>query len=159
VGSGFDLPWSITSGVFLKDNEIAQAVAGQLGQVGVRVRVTPTERAKLQTDVTKGAFEGLTSVAWGTQSDPDPMLAYLYAPDRGLHDPAIFSSVEQARKTVDDAERAQIYRALSQKTYDDAIWLFVHAQDELYAKRKNVEWTPFFTTASKTYVYFFNVPM
>ena len=34
--------------MFLRDQEIAEAVAGQLSQVGVKLQLQPTERAKIQ---------------------------------------------------------------------------------------------------------------
>ena len=53
---GFETTWSITSGVFLKDTEIAEAMAGQLRQVGVRLKLVPTERSKIQKDGQEGTF-------------------------------------------------------------------------------------------------------
>ena len=73
----FDTTWAISSGVFLKDTEIAEAVAGQLRQVGVRVKLVPTERAKIQKDAQEDTFQGMTSIAWGTQFEPDPMLNWV----------------------------------------------------------------------------------
>lgn len=48
--NGFEVTWNISTGVFLADKEIAEAAAAMLGQVGVRVRLVPTERAKIQRD-------------------------------------------------------------------------------------------------------------
>ena len=63
--------------MFLKDTEIAEAVAGQLRQVGIRVTLVPTERAKIQKDAQESTFQGITSVAWGTQFEPDLMLNWI----------------------------------------------------------------------------------
>ena len=38
------------------------------------------------------------------------------------------------------------------------MWLFVHAQDELWAKRRDVAWQPYNITGSKAIVYYFQVP-
>src|SRR5262249_53934054 len=45
--NGFDTVFNFSSGVFLADREIAEVVASQLAQVGIRVRLIPTERAKI----------------------------------------------------------------------------------------------------------------
>src|SRR4029077_12036489 len=71
---GVDTTWSISSGVFLKDTEIAETVAGQIRQVGIRGKLVPTKRAKIQKDAQENAFEVIPSVAWGTQFEPDVML-------------------------------------------------------------------------------------
>ena len=78
LSAGPRTTWSISSGVFLKDAEIAEAVAGQLRQVGIRLKLAPTERAKIQKDAQEGTFQGMTSVAWGTQFEPDPMLNWVF---------------------------------------------------------------------------------
>jgi peptide/nickel transport system substrate-binding protein len=155
LSNGFETTWNITTGVFLKDREISEAVASQLGKVGIKVNLVPEDRARLQAEVTKGEFDGITSGAWGTQADPDPMLTFLYAPDRALHNKPLWALADQARKTTDPVGRADLYRQVNALAHDEALWLFVHGQDELYGKRKDVDWAPYFTTASKAYVYFF----
>jgi peptide/nickel transport system substrate-binding protein len=154
---GFETPWAISSGIFLKDTEIAEAVASQLRQVGVRVKLTPTERAKIQKDAQEGTFQGMTSVAWGTQFEPDPMLNWVFMrPHLGI--PRIQELVKQGRSETDLEKRRKIYQELYRTAHDEAMWLFVHAQDELWAKRRDVPWTPHNITGSKAIVYYFQVP-
>ena len=153
---GFETTWAISSGIFLKDSEIAEAIAGQLRQVGVRVKLVPTERAKIQKDAQEGTFQGMTSVAWGTQFEPDPMLNWTFRDHMAT--PRIQELVKQGRTEVDLEKRRKIYQALYRAAHDDAIWLFVHAQDELWAKRRDVPWQPFNITGSKALVYYFQVP-
>jgi peptide/nickel transport system substrate-binding protein len=153
---GFETTWAISSGIFLKDSEIAEAIAGQLRQVGVRVKLAPTERAKIQKDAQEGTFQGMTSVAWGTQFEPDPMLNWVFRDHMAT--PRIQELVKQGRAEVDLEKRRKIYQALYRAAHDDAIWLFVHAQDELWAKRRDVPWQPFNITGSKALVYYFQVP-
>ena len=154
---GFETTWAISSGVFLKDTEIAEAVASQLRQVGVRVKLTPTERAKIQKDVQEGTFQGMSSVAWGTQFEPDPMLNWVFMrPHLGA--PRLQELVKQGRSETDLEKRRKIYQELYRTAHDKAMWLFVHAQDELWAKRRDVPWTPHNITGSKAIVYYFQVP-
>jgi peptide/nickel transport system substrate-binding protein len=153
---GFETSWAISSGVFLKDSEIAEAVAGQLRQIGVRVKLVPTERAKIQKDAQEGTFQGMTSVAWGTQFEPDPMLNWTFRDH--MSTPRIQELVKQGRTEVDVEKRRKIYQELYRTAHDEGIWLFVHAQDELWAKRRDVPWQPFNITGSKALVYYFQVP-
>jgi peptide/nickel transport system substrate-binding protein len=153
---GFETSWAITQGVFLKDGEIAEAVAGQLRQVGVRAKLVPTERAKIQKDAQEGTFQGMTSVAWGTQFEPDPMLNWVFRDHMAT--PRIQELVKQGRAEVDLEKRRKIYQTLYRTAHDEAVWLFVHAQDELWAKRRDVAWQPFNITGSKALVYYFQVP-
>ena len=154
---GVDSTWSTSSGVFLKDTEIAEAVASQLRQVGIRLRVVPTERSKLQRDAVDGTFEGLTSLAWGTQFEPDPMLQYVMSKPH-LSTPRIQELVKLGRAEVDLEKRRRLYQQLYRIASEEALWLFVHAQDELWGKRRDVPWTPYNVAGSKAKVYYFQGP-
>ena len=154
---GFDTTWSISSGVFLKDTEIAEAVAGQLRAVGIRAKIVPTERAKIQKDAQENNFQGMTSVAWGTQFEPDVMLNWVMMRDH-MTTPKIKELVVAGRAEVDLEKRRKIYQELYRTAHDEAMWLFVHAQDELWAKRREIPWTPYSITGSKAIVYYFQVP-
>jgi peptide/nickel transport system substrate-binding protein len=140
---GIDTEWNITNGVFLKDREIAEAVSSELGQVGIKPRLIPTERAKIQADWLAGSLNGLTSVAWGAAADPDAMLAWAlykrkaFAPDAKLDD-----LIAQSRSAVDPQQRAKVMLDLGRYVNDQAYWLFIHAQDEFYATQKGMNWKP-----------------
>ena len=154
---GLDTTWSISSGVFLKDTEIGEAVAGQLRQVGIRVKLVPTERAKIQKDAQENTFQGITSVAWGTQFEPDPMLNWVMTRAH-MTTPRLTELVLQGRSEVDLEKRRKTYQELYRLAHDEAMWLFVHAQDELWAKRRDVPWLPYSITGSKAIVYYYQVP-
>ena len=154
---GLDTTWSISSGVFLKDTEIGEAVAGQLRQVGIRVKLVPTERAKIQKDAQENTFQGLTSVAWGTQFEPDVMLTWVMMRAH-MTTPRLQELVLQGRGEIDLEKRRKIYQELYRVAHDEAMWLFVHAQDELWAKRRDVPWQPYSITGSKAIVYYYQVP-
>ena len=154
---GFETTWSISSGVFLKDTEIAEAVAGQLRQVGIRVKLVPTERSKLQKDSQEGTFQGITSIAWGTQFEPDAMLNWVFMRPH-LTTPRLQELVQQGRVEVDLEKRRRIYQDLFRTAHEEAVWLFVHAQDELWAKRRDVAWQPYNVGGSKAKVYYYEAP-
>ncbi len=150
-------PFTPASGVFLKDTEIGEAVAGQLRQVGIRVKLVPTERAKIQKDAQENTFQGLTSVAWGTQFEPDVMLNWVMMRAH-MTTPRLQELVLQGRGEIDLEKRRKIYQELYRVAHDEAMWLFVHAQDELWAKRRDVPWQPYSITGSKAIVYYYQVP-
>jgi len=141
--NGIETTFSITSGAFLKDRDIAEVMASQLAEVGIKVRLVPTERAKLQTTWLAGEFKGITSVAWGTAADPDAMLGWtLYERKGHKPDDKLNGLIDKSRKTVDPTQRAAVLKELGHYVHDQAYWLFMHAQDEFYAKRKDVPWEP-----------------
>jgi len=154
---GIDSAWSTSSGVFLKDTEIAEAVAGQLRQVGIRLRIVPTDRSKLQRDASEGTFEGLTSLAWGTQFEPDPMLQYIMSKPH-FSTPRIQELIKLGRAEVDLEKRRRLYQELYRTAAEESLWLFVHGQDEMWGKRRDVAWTPYNVAGSKAKIYYFAGP-
>jgi ABC-type transport system substrate-binding protein len=113
----------------------------QLAQVGIRVRLIPTERAKLQEDWLNGTFEGITSAQWPTAADPDPMLGWTFYKRKGHQpDEQLNGLIERSRRTVDQEQRRAILQEFGHYVHEQAYWLFIHAQDDFYAKRKDVPW-------------------
>ena len=141
--NGIEATFSITSGAFLRDRDIAEVIASQLGEVGIKVRLVPTERATLQNTWLAGEFKGITSVAWGTAADPDAMLGWtLYNRKGHKPDEKLNGLIDKSRKTVDPERRVAVLKELGHYVHDQAYWLFMYAQDEFYAKRKDVPWEP-----------------
>ena len=139
--NGFETAFNITSGAFLRDRDVAEVVASQLAQVGIRVRLIPTERAKLQEDWLNGTYEGITSVQWPTSADPDPMLGWTFY-KRKAHQPddQLNGYIERSRRTIDQEQRGRILQEFGRYVHEQAYWLFIHAQDDFYAKRRDVPW-------------------
>jgi peptide/nickel transport system substrate-binding protein len=149
--NGLETTFNVSNGAFLKDRELGEVVASQLGQVGIKVQLVPTERAKLQDDWRNGTFRGITLVAWGTASDPDPMLSWGFYQRKGHRpDERLDALVEQSRRTVNPDQRKQVLQQLGRYANDQAYWLFIHAQDEFYARRKDVPWP--FASAGNSFV-------
>src|SRR5688500_1433712 len=113
----------------------------------------------MQQDAQNGTFEGIISGAWGANYDPDAMLGYYYVGNKpAFLDDTITKFINEGRIEVDPAKRQQIYQQLADYHVDNSLWLYVHAQDELWAKRRDVSWQLFNTQGSKAYVYYFMVP-
>jgi peptide/nickel transport system substrate-binding protein len=139
--NGLETTFNHSTGALLKDREIAEVVASQLAAVGIRVQLIPTERAKLQSDWLNGSYEGFTSVVWGTAADPDPMLGWTFYKRKGHQpDDQLNGLIEQSRRTLDPEQRKRILQDFSRYVHDQAYWLFIHAQDDFYAKQKDVPW-------------------
>ncbi|MBI4494332.1 MAG: hypothetical protein HY690_16215 [Chloroflexi bacterium] len=156
--SGLETVFNITSGAFLKDREIAEAVASQLAEVGIKARLVPTERAKLQNDWLNGTFEGITSVAWGAAADPDPMLGWTFYQRKGHKpDDKLNGYIDQSRRVLDQEQRGRVLQEFGRYVHDQAYWLFIHAQDEVYAKRREISWEPIPDGQSFANVLFFRL--
>jgi peptide/nickel transport system substrate-binding protein len=155
--SGFEIPWNISTGVFLADKEIAEAASAMLGQVGVRVRLVPTERAKIQKDLQAATFDGITAGQWGTTAESDVMAKWFFRPK--IFTPELDGKLAQlvaaGSSEVDRTRRAAIWSELSRFAHDEALWLYIHYQDEAIAKRRDLPWQYWAGRGSKGYVYYY----
>jgi peptide/nickel transport system substrate-binding protein len=107
--NGVDTVFDVSNGVFLRDREIAEAVAAQLAEVGIRVQLVPTERAKLIGDWINGVGEGITSAQWGAAADPDPLLSWTFYKRPGHKpDEQLNTLIEQTQRTVDPDQRKRL---------------------------------------------------
>jgi peptide/nickel transport system substrate-binding protein len=154
---GFDMTWNISTGVFLADKEIAEAASAMLGQAGVRVRLVPTERAKIQKDLQAATFDGVTAGQWGTTAESDVMAKWFFRPK--IFTPELDTKLNQlvtaGSNEIDRAKRGKIWSELSRFAHDEALWLYIHYQDEAIAKRRDLPWRYWAGRGSKGYVYYY----
>ncbi len=141
--SGLETELSTTNGVWLKDNLVAEALASQLAEVGIRARLITKEAGKLLADRLAGSFDGITLSPWGAGPDPDPMISThfyktkLHAPDESLN-----SLIEKTRAALDPAERLKAFMEFGRYVHDQAYLLEVHSVDSFWAARKIIRWDP-----------------
>jgi peptide/nickel transport system substrate-binding protein len=155
--NGFDLTWNISTGVFLADKEIAEAASAMLGQVGVRVRLVPTERAKIQKDLQAATFDGITAGQWGTTAESDVMAKWFFRPK--IFTPELDAKLAQlvnaGSTEVDRTKRGNVWAELSRFAHEQALWLYIHYQDEAIAKRRDLPWQYWAGRGSKGYIYYY----
>ena len=146
LANGFAFEWQMTDGVFLKDREIAEAVAAQLRQAGITANLRVTERATIFSNLFSGNFE-MISTQWPSTADPDRYLQWLFIRAKGVADSKevapIVRMMQEGRTILDPAKRAQKYQELSRMAYEQAFLLFIHVQDEIYGRNKLTGWTPY----------------
>jgi peptide/nickel transport system substrate-binding protein len=152
--NGFSFNWTVTQGVFVKDIEVAQAVANQLAKVGIKAVIQPAERARLLAQRSEGEYDVLEliwTMSWHpailfhftlNAAYPDAKLAPKWGPMPG--------ELTTARRLMSDAgeatsleEMGRSYTRLNQFMRDEAFWLFVHTVDSLWGIQKDTVWRPY----------------
>src|SRR5215208_1558970 len=165
---GFTFKWSITQGIFVKDVEIAQAVANQLGKVGIVATLQPLERARLLAERNEGDYD-VTELAWPNSWIPANLFAFTL--DASYPDAKLTprwgdtpESLAEARRLVKEAgtagsldQLATQFAGLNQYVHDEAFWLFVHTVDDLWGAQKDVAWRPYPTNYPPLYDYWASV--
>ena len=159
-GNGIDVTWNVSLGAFLADKEITEAAAAMLAQVGVRARLVPTERAKIQKDLQSATFDGITTGQWGTIAESEIMVRWFFRTPR-IFTPDLDTRLGQlataAAGETDRDKRGKLYRDLAKFAHDEALWLFIHHQDEVIAKRREIPWQVMVARGGKAHIYYFTL--
>jgi peptide/nickel transport system substrate-binding protein len=146
VGSGFSTVLDTPRGRYLQDVEVAQAIAGQLGKVGVKVEVRPAEFQEYFSRWLKKEMEGLYILGSGSSLlDADWVMgAHLDSKRRGLYynSPETDQLIRASAIEMDPQKREKMYFDLEAKLHDIAPWIFLYEQDDIYGIKKSLQWTP-----------------
>jgi peptide/nickel transport system substrate-binding protein len=76
--------------------------------------------------------------------DGDELFNLVSSKGRGLYykNERVDSLLDLGRSTMDAARRRQIYRDLARAMLDDATWVFLLQQVDIYASRDRLTWSP-----------------
>lgn len=146
--SGADLSQTIAldvpTGTYLQGNEVAQVVAAQLGEVGLKVAINEMEFSKYMNKYLKThelAQTSLLAQAWPTL-DADGLLT-LFAPGNNYaywNDAAFGKALAAGRSSTQPEVRQAAYRQATQIMCDEAPAIFLYAQPATYGVAKAVHW-------------------
>jgi peptide/nickel transport system substrate-binding protein len=142
---GFDVVFDSFTGSIVDHSKVAEAIAAQLNDVGIRAELNVAEY---------GVF-GPIRLAHET----NPMYIYSlgdWAFDMGVHlksylegsqgyyfiDPELAAKVDAALGMFDDVERAAAYQEIQQEFFDKAPYGSVYQLEQLWAASPDVTWSP-----------------
>ena len=145
-GSGFDVTLTIPAGLqgAQKFPEVGQAIAGDLAQIGVRVKIAQVDSAEAFSLYRARKFQ-MYLFAWQSSPESGRHVEALFASyTRGYYykSPQADKLIQPYMQTLDPAKRAALGRQLLHFLDDDAPWLFLYQEPDLYGVRKNVMWKP-----------------
>jgi peptide/nickel transport system substrate-binding protein len=154
--SGFDLNINHIQGRYLKDKEVAEAIAQELNKVGIRAKPVLRDAATQTKDDLAMALDGLIFASWGNWIfDADNSLYALWhssvrdminagkgQSSRPYGNPDFDKLVEAARIELDEKKRLDYYKQAQQIFYDDAAALFMYTLTDIYGVDNWVNWEP-----------------
>jgi peptide/nickel transport system substrate-binding protein len=142
---GLSLVLHSPQGRYLKDTEVAQAMASQLQEVGVTVELKVHEwgnylerlEARTLSDMYLNGRPDLEldgSILRNFFLTGQPFVAF--------SDAEIDASLEAASVLVTPENRAQAFRDLQVQIQEAAPWIFLWAQHDLYGVNSELNWSP-----------------
>ncbi len=142
---GLEITLDSPEGRYQGDKEVAEALAGQWQKAGFRPKVQVAEwGAYFKRYLAKQFSDVYLLGLGGPMQDGDELYNLVSSKGRGLYykNEKVDMLFDAGRGTMDPAKRRKIYSDLSKAMVEDATWVFLMQQVDIYAMRDRVEWTP-----------------
>src|SRR6266536_1840525 len=135
------------NGRWAMDKDIAQAVAGQLTDNGIKTNVKVVgEWGSYVRSMFGHKTEDIFMGGWCLSSrEPDHWVTpnpHTGEPVSQYSNPEVDKLMEQARSEMNAEKRKQLYSQLLRLVRDDAPWLFMYSQMDIYGVNNRLKWTP-----------------
>jgi len=144
--NGFSIKIDATSGRYLNDSAVVQAIVGYLGDVGVKADINTLEFGAFNGALFAHKTSPMYFVGWG-----NPVFDASYVYDfvaatgsliRTIGDPAIDKVLKDADSTIDQTVRKGLYAKAMSLINDAAPAIFLYKQPVLYGMSRRLDWTP-----------------
>jgi peptide/nickel transport system substrate-binding protein len=139
---GFETEFAASSGRYLMDKQIAEAIAGMLSKVGIRAKIKVYEWGKYEEVRKAHKVEPLYLLGWGnTMYDADGTLVPLLtasATYSNYSNPELDKMLMEARFEMDAEKRKKLYSQILKLIKEEAPWIFLYQQIDHYGVRDTV---------------------
>ncbi len=133
------------SGRYLKDKEAAEAIADQLTQAGINVKVQVDEWGTLLDLVKSNKIDGMYFFGRSDTSLEGSMLKDWFRTGSTwvtYSDKNVDASIEAALSAVDPQKRKDAFNKAQDLVQQQAPWLFLWSQLDIYGASKKLDWKP-----------------
>ncbi|HLH75054.1 MAG TPA: ABC transporter substrate-binding protein [Chloroflexota bacterium] len=134
----------VPTGTYLLGQEITQAIAGQLQQVGVQAKLTEMPFSVYMDKYLKQ--QAMAPMIYITQAwptlDADGLLTLFEKGNQYAYwaDEEFSKDLDEARSTMDEAKRLNLYKQATARMRDEAPVIFLFPQPATYATAKTIQW-------------------
>jgi peptide/nickel transport system substrate-binding protein len=147
LGGGFSITLDTPEGRYLQDKPIAEAIGGMLAKIGVQVKVNPYEWGAFVKLLQEKTSDILLIQQGGSTTDalfPSSFHSKIKGlPWQGYANPEVEALIDKARTTVNTDERNKIYGEMIRLVQEDAPWVYLHYQTNIFGVRDRVkDFTP-----------------
>ena len=143
---GFTIAFDAPDGRYVNDKQVAEAIAGELAKAGIKVQLNVQEWGNYIGKIVTHKADPMWMVGWGNAMfDADNTYTPLVHSTALLSvtsDPELDKLIDAARATFDAKQRLALYTQIGQRLHDQANFLFLYQQMDLYGINKRVIWEP-----------------
>jgi peptide/nickel transport system substrate-binding protein len=134
------------SGRYPLDKDVSQALAAQLQRVGIKVDVVVNEWGTHLDKIKNRNTGDMFFLGWGPALYGQGTIQPLFRADQTYssygNNPVVDDKVARAVTIMDPKGRAAAYGELQKLLHDEAPWVFLWQQHDLYGVANHVEWMP-----------------
>lgn len=133
------------SGRYPQDDKVAQAIAAQLGQLGIQVQVVINEWGTHLSKIKNRQTGEMFLLGWGPSLEPQGTIEPLFQRDwtySGFGDPELEAMIQRAVRIVEPQARKAAFDEIQLKIHDLAPWIFLWQQHDLYGVANFIDWQP-----------------
>ena len=134
------------SGRYPLDKDVSLAIAAQLQRLGIKVNVVVNEWGTHLDKIKNRTTGDMFYLGWGPALEAQGTIEPLFQASQTYssygNNKAIDAKIAQAVTIVDPKKRLEAWAELQQMVHDEAPWVFLWQQHDLYGVANWIEWTP-----------------
>ena len=147
---GFEMDLYHTVGTFPKDKETAEAIAGQLSAIGLKVKPVSMEWGAFKETVVSvppGEAPGMAYMRYGNAlGDPSELYTWaLWSEGNWMEitDPTLDEMIGKTEVTLDQDARIEMFKEMEKYTRDELVpWIFLFDLENVFGLSQRLEWVP-----------------
>jgi peptide/nickel transport system substrate-binding protein len=144
-GGGMELTLNSPQGRYVRDKEVAEAVAGQLTKAGIKTTLRTYEFVNYLNNLVYPHKPGpVWLIGWGTPTlDAETVYGPLFRSGSNLsnyHNPDFDGMVDQAQTMMDEKKRLEIYHRINKLWIEEAAAVPLYQQLDLYGANRRLTW-------------------
>ena len=143
---GFEIEMATLSGRYINDEQVAQAIAGFLGEIGVEVKLQVLEFGAFNDKLFSKQISPMFLVGWGNPVfDASYVFDFIVRSDgliRTIQNEEIDQLLQNGRTTTDQEKREEYYQEAVELVQEQAPCIFLYKQPVLYGMSDRLNWTP-----------------
>lgn len=145
-GDGFEVTLSVAPGqqAAQKFEEVSQAIAQDLSQVGITVTLEVLDPSVIGDRYHNSELQFFL-FPWGSSHESGRYVdTLLHSERRGYYyrNPEADALIDAFMEEVDPEKRAEAGRQVSEYLHDEAPWLFLYQEPDIYGYREGIVWEP-----------------
>src|SRR5438128_3900066 len=134
------------AGRYPLDKDVSLAIAAQLQRLGIKANVVVNEWGTHLDKIKNRNTGELFFLGWGPALHGQGTMQPLFLADQTYssygNNKIIDDKIARAQTLLDPKARADAYAELQKLVHDEAPWVFLWQQHDLYGVAQTIEWTP-----------------